>query len=231
MSATAPAATILIIDGEPQIRQTLRSVLRKEGYVSFDTANGTVAIDLLRKQTPDLILFDINMPGGDGQRLCRSIRLYFDGPLVVISALDSERDKILAFDVGADDYLVKPFGIQELLARIRVLLRRFGRKPDNSIIDTKELSINLETRLVTINGKRVTLRPKEFEVLKVLVLARGRPVSPQYLLQVIWGPDVTQAEVLRTVVHELRGKIEAQCSQPIYIRSQPRVGYRFVLPE
>jgi two-component system, OmpR family, KDP operon response regulator KdpE len=112
-----------------------------------------------------------------------------------------------------------------------VLLRRFGRKPDNSIIDTKELSINLETRLVTINGKRVTLRPKEFEVLKVLVLARGRPVSPQYLLQVIWGPDVTQAEVLRTVVHELRGKIEAQCSQPIYIRSQPRVGYRFVLPE
>jgi two-component system, OmpR family, KDP operon response regulator KdpE len=229
--STAPAATILIIDGEPQIRQTLRLVLRQEGYVSFVTADGTVAIDLLRKQTPDLILFDINMPGGDGQSICRSIRLYFDGPLVVISALDSERDKILAFDVGADDYLVKPFGMQELLARIRVLLRRFGPKPGNLIIDTKKLSIDLKARLVTKNGKRVTLTPKEFEVLRVLVLARGKPVSPQHLLQVIWGPDITQAEVLRTVVYELRRKIEPRCSQPIYIRTQPKVGYRFIPPE
>jgi two-component system KDP operon response regulator KdpE len=231
MSATVPAATILIIDGEPEIRQTLQLVLRQEGYVSFDTADGTVAIDLLRKQAPDLVLFDINMPCEDGQKLCRLIRLYFDGPMVVISALDSERDKILAFDAGADDYLVKPFGIQELLARVRVLIRRFGHKPDNIVIDSKELSINLETRLVTINGKRVILRPKEFEVLKVLVLARGRPVSPQNLLQVIWGPNVTQAEVLRTIIHDLRRKIERKCSRPIYIRTEPKVGYRFTFSE
>jgi two-component system, OmpR family, KDP operon response regulator KdpE len=173
---TASAATILIIDGERQIRQMLRSVLRQEGYVPFDTANGAAAMVLLRKQAPVLILFDINMPRGDGQKLCTAIRLYFDGPLVVISALKTERDKVLAFDVGADDYLVKPFGTQELLARIRVLLKRFGRKPAN-VIDTKDLCINLEARLVTVRGKRINLGPKEFEVLKVLVLARGKPVS------------------------------------------------------
>jgi two-component system KDP operon response regulator KdpE len=231
MSATAPAATILIIDGEPQIRQTLRLVLLQEGYVLFDAADGTAAIELLRKQAPDLVLFDINMPCGGGQELCRFIRLYFDGPLVVISALDAERDKILAFDAGADDYLVKPFGMQELLARVRVLISRFARKSDNIIIDTKKLSIDLEARLVTRNGKRVILRPKEFEVLRVLVLARGRPVSPQKLLQVIWGPNVTEAEVLRTIIHDLRRKIERQCSRPIYIRTEPKVGYRFTLPE
>jgi two-component system KDP operon response regulator KdpE len=225
----ASAATILIIDSERQIRQTLRSVLRREGYVPFDTANGAAAIDLLRKQAPDLILFDINMPRGRGQRLCRAIRLYFDGPLIVISALDTERDKVLAFDAGADDYLVKPFGMQELLARIRVLLRRFGRKPAN-IVDTKELCINLEARLVTVGGKRVNLAPKEFEVLKVLVLARGKPVTPQNLLQVVWGQNNKNDESVRTVVHKLRQKIELESSKPTYICTESRVGYRFILP-
>lgn len=228
--STESAATILIIDSERQIRQTLRSVLRQEGYVPFDTANGAAAIDLLRKQAPDLVLFDINMPRGDGQKLCKAIRLYFDGPLVVISALDTERDKVLAFDAGVDDYLVKPFGMQELLARIRLLLRRFGRKPAN-IIDTEDLCINLEARLVTVRGKRANLGPKEFEVLKVLVLARGKPVSPQNLLQVVWGRNIKRAEVLRTVIYELRRKIELQSSKPNYIRTEIAVGYRFILPE
>jgi two-component system KDP operon response regulator KdpE len=228
--STESAATILIIDSERQIRQTLRSVLRQEGYVPFDTANGATAIDLLRKQAPDLVLFDINMPRGDGQKLCKAIRLYFDGPLVVISALDTERDKVLAFDAGADDYLVKPFGMQELLARIRLLLKRFGRKPAN-IIDTEDLCINLEARLVTVRGKRANLGPKEFEVLKVLVLARGKPVSPQNLLQVVWGRNIKRAEVLRTVIYELRRKIELQSSKPNYIRTEIGVGYRFILPE
>lgn len=228
--STESAATILIIDRERQIRQTLRSVLRQEGYVPFGTANGAAAIDLLRKQAPDLVLFDINMPRGDGQKLCKAIRLYFDGPLVVISALDTERDKVLAFDAGVDDYLVKPFGMQELLARIRLLLRRFGRKPAN-IIDTEDLCINLEARLVTVRGKRANLGPKEFEVLKVLVLARGKPVSPQNLLQVVWGRNIKRAEVLRTVIYELRRKIELQSSKPNYIRTEIAVGYRFILPE
>jgi two-component system KDP operon response regulator KdpE len=231
MSATAPAATILIIDGDPQVRQTLRSVLRQEGYVSFDTANGTVAVDLLRTQAPNLVLLDINMPGEDGHELCGLIRLYFDGPLIVISALDSERDKLLAFDAGADDYLVKPFGMQELLARVRLLIRRFGRKSDDIVIDTKQLSIDLEARLVTKNGKRVILTRKQFEVLRVLVLARGRPVSQQNLLQVIWGPNAKRVEVLRTAINELRRKIERRRSGPHYIRTDPKVGYRFVLPE
>jgi two-component system KDP operon response regulator KdpE len=227
--STASAATILIVDCDRQMCQVLRSGLRQEGYVAFDTTNGAAAINLLRKQAPDLILFDINMPRGDGLKLCRALRLYFDGPLVVISGLATERDKILAFDAGADDYVVKPFGMQELFARIRVLLRRFGHRPAN-IVDTKNLCINLETRLVTVRGKCVNLGPKEFEVLKVLVLARGRPVTHRNLLQVVWGRNINYPEIVRVVVHELRRKIELQSSKPKYICTEPHMGYKFVLP-
>jgi two-component system KDP operon response regulator KdpE len=185
MSAVSPA-TILVIDRDRQMRQVIRSAPRQEGYVTFDTASEAAAIDLLRKQEPDLILLDINTPSRKGQRLCKALRLYFDGPLVVISELDTERDKILAFDAGADDYVVKPFGMQELLARIRVLFKRLGHQRAN-IVDTRNLCIDLEARLVTVRGKRVNLGPKEFEVLKVLVLARGKPVTHRNLLQVVWG--------------------------------------------
>jgi two-component system, OmpR family, KDP operon response regulator KdpE len=226
---TESDATILIVDGDRHIRQVLRSVLRQEGYVAFDTANGAAAISLLRKQAPDLILFDINMPLRDGLKLCRTLRLYFDGPLVVISGLATERDKILAFDAGADDYVVKPFGMQELLARIRVLLGRFGHRRAN-IVDTKNLCINLEARLVTVRGKRVNLGPKEFEVLKVLVLARGKPVTHRNLLQVVWGRNINYPEIVRVIVHELRRKIELQSSKPEYICTESHMGYKFILP-
>jgi len=230
--STASAATILIIDSDRQVRQFLRPVLRQEGYVPFDTGSGGAAIDLLRKQAPDLILFDINMPRGDGQKLCRAVRLYFDGPLVVISALDTERHKVLAFDAGADDYVVKPFGMQELLARIRVLLRRFGHQRAK-IVDTHDLCINLEARLVTVRGKRVNLGPKEFEVLRVLALARGKPVTHENLFQVVWGRTIKRDEIqiVRTIIHQLRRKIELQSSKTNYIYTEPRVGYRFILPE
>jgi two-component system KDP operon response regulator KdpE len=228
MSAASPA-TILIIDRDRQIRHVIRSALCQEGYVAFDTASEAAAINLLREQEPDLILLDISAPSREGQRLCRALRLYFDGPLVVISVLDTERDKVLAFDAGADDYVVKPFGIQELLARIRVLLRRFGHRRAN-IVDTKNLCINLESRLVTVRGKRVNLGPKEFEVLKVLVLARGKPVTHRNLLQVVWGRNINYPEIVRVVVRELRQKIETQPSKPKYICTEFRMGYRFIHP-
>ena len=199
------------------------------GYVAFDTASEAAAIDFLREQEPDLILLDISTPSREGQRLCRALRLYFDGPLVVISVLDTERDKVLAFDAGADDYVVKPFGIQELLTRIRVQLRRFGHRRAN-IVDTKNLCINLEARLVTVRGKRVNLGPKEFEVLKVLVLARGKPVTHRNLLQVVWGRNINYPEIVRVIIHELRRKIELQSSKPKYICTEPRMGYKFILP-
>ena len=229
MPAASPAI-ILVIDRDRQMRQVIRSALRQEGYVTFDTASEAAAIDLLRKQEPDLILLDINTPTRKGQRLCKALRLYFDGPLVVISALDTERDKILAFDAGADDYLVKPFGMQELLARIRVLLNRFGHQRAN-IVDTRNLCIDLEARLVTVRGKRVNLGPKEFEVLKVLVLARGKPVSHRNLLQVVWGRNINYPEIVRVLVHELRRKIELQSSKPKYICTEPHMGYKFILPD
>ena len=226
---TESDATILIVDGDRHIRQVLRSVLRQEGYVAFDTANGAAAISLLRKQAPDLILFDINMPLREGLKLCRTLRLYFDGPLVVISGLATERDKILAFDAGADDYVVKPLGMQELLARIRVLLGRFGHRRAN-IVDTKNLCINLEARLVTVRGKRVNLGPKEFEVLKVLVLAQGRPVTHRNLLQIVWGRNIDYPQLVRVAIYELRRKIESKPSKPKFICTDHRMGYRFILP-
>jgi len=197
--------------------------------MAFDTANGAAAISLLRKQAPDLILFDINMPLREGLKLCRTLRLYFDGPLVVISGLATERDKILAFDAGADDYVVKPFGMQELLARIRVLLGRFGHRRAN-IVDTKNLCINLEARLVTVRGKRVNLGPKEFEVLKVLVLAQGRPVTHRNLLQIVWGRNIDYPQLVRVAIYELRRKIESKPSKPKFICTDHRMGYRFILP-
>jgi two-component system KDP operon response regulator KdpE len=229
MSAASPA-TILIIDRDRQIRQVIRSALCQEGYVPFDTASEAGAIDLLRKQEPDLILFDISTPSREGQRLCGALRLYFDGPLVVISVLDTERDKVLAVDAGADDYVVKPFGMQELLARIRVLLRRCGHQRA-SIVGTRNFCLDLGARIVTVRGKRVYLGPKEFEVLKVLVLARGKPVTHRNLLQVVWGQNINHREILRVVIHELRHKIELQSSKPKYICTEPHIGYRFILPE
>jgi two-component system, OmpR family, KDP operon response regulator KdpE len=224
--ATALAATILIIDAERPIRQRLRSVLREEGYIALDTGNARAAMEVLRTRAPDLILFDINMPSENGPELCKNIRLYFDGPLIVISARRTERHKVLAFDCGADDYVVKPFGMQELLARIRILLGRVGRKPTN-VIDTKLLCISLESRLVAVRGKRVHLGPKEFGVLKALVLAGGKPVTVRDLLRVVWGRNSRHEESVRSVVYELRQKLEL----PNCVCVEPGVGYRFVLPE
>jgi two-component system, OmpR family, KDP operon response regulator KdpE len=227
---TVLAPIILIIDSERGIRQALRSLLRGEGFVSFDTGSTSVGMRLVRKQAPDLILFDINIPQREGLKLCRTLRLSFDGPLVVISALETERDKVLAFEAGADDYVVKPFGTQELLARIRVLLRRFGHQPAK-IVETRDLCIDIESRLVTVRGRRVRLGPKEFEVLKVLVLANGKPVTHRNLLQVVWGRNIDYPQLVRVAIYELRRKIELKPSKPQFIFTDHRMGYRFILPE
>jgi two-component system KDP operon response regulator KdpE len=224
-----PAPIILIIDRERGIRQALRSLLHGEGFVSFDTGSTSVGMRLVRKQAPDLILFDINIPQREGLKLCRTLRLSFDGPLIVISALETERDKVLAFEAGADDYVAKPFGTQELLARIRVLLRRFGHQ-QAKVVETKGLCIDLESRLVTVRGRRVRLGPKEFEVLKVLVLAHGKPVTHRNLLQVVWGRNVDYPQLVRVAIYELRRKIELKPSKPEFICTDHRMGYRFILP-
>ena len=225
------AATILVVDDEPQIRRVLRSTLTSEGYSVIEARDGSEALEKLRSERPDLILLDMNMPVLDGLQACREIRSGSEIPIVMLTVRNSEKDKVRALDAGADDYVIKPFGIQELLARVRALLRRVANENEPLPLRSKELTVDFEKRAVSVRGAAVHLTPKEFDVLKVLVAGDGRPISHRRLLQSVWGPDYgDETESLRVVINQLRKKIEANPAKPKYIQTEPWVGYRFNLP-
>jgi len=224
-------ATILVVDDEPQIRRVLRATLAREGYEVIEARNGLEAVELTVKERPNLILLDFNMPEMNGVETCRRLRLSFEGPIIMVTVRSAEQDKVVALDSGADDYVVKPFAIDELKARIRAALRR--SRPEGAFpnIDLPELSIDLERRNVVVRGERIHLTPKEFDVLRVLLSQRGKPISHMKLLRTVWGPDYgEQTENLRAVIRQLRTKIEANPAQPRYILTEPWLGYRFELP-
>jgi two-component system KDP operon response regulator KdpE len=221
-------ATILVVDDEPQIRRVMRSTLSTHGYVITEATNGEDAIESARKNKPDLILLDVNMPGMGGIEACREIRRGSDAPIIMLTVRNAEKDKVAALDAGADDYVVKPFGIEELLARIRSALRRYS--PDEKIppFASKDLTVDFESRGVTVRGQDVHLTPKEFDVLKHLVANQGKPLTHRRLLQSVWGPDYgEETENLRVVINQLRKKIEADPAKPKYILTEPWIGYRF----
>lgn len=224
------APVILLVDDESQIRRVLRTSLAAHGYVVREAATGEQAIDEIRKEIPDLLVLDINMPGMGGLEACREIRRSWDLPIIMLSVRNSERDKVGALDAGADDYIVKPFGIQELLARVRATLRRYHHTDSSgpAVVTLPELTIDLEHRVVQRHGERVRLTPKEFELLRQLVLSAGKPVSHRQLLQTVWGPDYgEETEYLRVFINQLRKKIEPDPAHPQYILTEPWVGYRF----
>jgi two-component system, OmpR family, KDP operon response regulator KdpE len=224
-------ATILVVDDEPQIRRVLRATLSSSRYDVVEAQNGEEAIEVVIRERPNLILLDVNMPGMTGLEACSKIRLSFQGPIIMVTVCNAERDKIVALDSGADDYVVKPFAMGELLARIRAALRRSS--PDEPLpkIETPELSVDLENRLVEVRGQRVHLSPKEFDVLRLLVIQQEKPLSHRRLLQVVWGPDHGEdTENLRFVIKELRKKIEKDPAHPRYILTEPWMGYRFEIP-
>ncbi|HSY65778.1 MAG TPA: response regulator transcription factor, partial [Terriglobales bacterium] len=163
-------ATVLVVDDEPQIRRVLRATLSSNGYEVVEAKSGQEAIEMVVAERPDLILLDVNMPGMSGLEACTKIRMSFDGPIMMVTVRNAERDKIAALDAGADDYVVKPFAIGELLARIRAALRRSNPAESLPGIELPELSIDFEKRTVKVRGARVHLAPKEFEVLRLLVL-------------------------------------------------------------
>ena len=174
---------------------------------------------------------DMNMPVMDGIEACREIRSSSSVPVIMLTVRNAERDKVRALDAGADDYVVKPFGIQELLARIRAALRRSPNEDTEAVVSSKELSFDFEKRVITVRGKPVHLTPKEFELLRQLVASRGKPISHRRLLQAVWGPDYgNETESLRVVINQLRKKIELDPAKPQYIRTEPWVGYRLMLP-
>jgi two-component system KDP operon response regulator KdpE len=224
-------ANILVVDDEPQIRRVLRSTLSSRGYIISEAASGEEALELLPKLKPDLILLDVNLPGISGVDTCREIRRSSDAPLIMLTVRNAERDKVLALDAGADDYVTKPFGIEELLARIRASLRRYPSADTLPPFVSKELTVDFDLRRVTAAGLDVHLAPKEFEVLRHLIANQGKPVTHRRLLQTIWGPEHgEETEVLRVVINQLRRKIEKDPSRPKLIVTEPWVGYRFQAP-
>lgn len=222
------AQTILVVDDEPQIRRVLRSTLSSRGYVIVDGKTGEEGIELARQHKPDLILLDVNMPGIGGLEACREIRRGSNAPIIMLTVRNAERDKVAALDAGADDYVVKPFGIEELLARVRAALRRHGSITALEPFKTNDLSVDFESRTVRAHGVDVHLTPKEFDVLKLLIANEGKPLPHRRVLQAVWGPDYgEETENLRVVINQLRKKIESDPTHPKYLLTEPWVGYRF----
>lgn len=226
------SAKILVVDDEPQVRRVMRATLTAEGYTILEARNGEEALEVFRAQPPDIILLDVNMPGMDGLEACRQIRGNSEVPIIMLTVRSAERDKVLALDAGADDYVVKPFGIQELLARIRAALRRTLPLDSLPAFVSRDLSVDFEARRVTARGRDVHLTPKEFELLRQLVANQGRPLTHRRLLQAVWGPDYgDEPEYLRVTVNQLRKKIEPDPAHPRFILTEPWVGYRFEPPK
>jgi two-component system KDP operon response regulator KdpE len=226
------SATILVVDDEPQIRRVLRSTLSFRGYTISEVASGEEAVEVAAKLKPDLILLDVNLPGMSGIETCREIRRSTDVPIIMLTVRNAERDKVVALDAGADDYVTKPFGIEELLARIRASLRRHPTADALQPFISKELSVDFESRRITVAGEEVHLAPKEFEVLRHLIANLGKPVTHRRLLQIVWGPEYgEETENLRVVINQLRKKIEKDPGQPKFILTEPWVGYRFQSPK
>jgi two-component system KDP operon response regulator KdpE len=224
-------ATILVVDDEPQIRRVLQATLSSSGYDVIEAKNGQEAVEMVIRERPTLILMDVNMPGMSGLEACSKIRLSFAGPIIMVTVRNSEQDKILTLDSGADDYVVKPFTMGELLARIRAALRRSGSEGPLPKFESPQLSVDLERRIVDVRGERVHLSPKEVDVLRLLIIQQGKPLTHKKLLQTVWGPDHgEETENLRVVINQLRKKIEKDPTRPRYILTEPWLGYRFQLP-
>ena len=220
---------ILVVDDEPNILGTLAPLLRTRGYEVFTARTANAARDAIARDQPDLIVLDLGLPDADGVDLCREIREAHSVPIVVLSARGAESDKVRALDVGADDYVTKPFGAEELTARIRAALRRSDSPAATAgPIVRGSIVIDQERFRVLRDGEELRLTPKEFELLLYLALRPGRVLTHRAILRAIWGTNaVNQPEHLRVLVGALRKKIEPNPSSPKYILTEPWVGYRF----
>jgi two-component system KDP operon response regulator KdpE len=223
---------ILVVDDEPQIRRVMRTALAAEGYIVVTAKSAGEAFEELRDERFDLILLDVNMPGVSGLEACSEIRRTSEIPIIMLTVRDGEADKIAALDSGADDYVIKPFSIPELMARIRANLRRSGYRAisGTSTLSFGEVVINLGTRHVHVHGHDVRFTPKEFDLLHYFATHPDVTIPHGKLLQAVWGPDYgNETEYLHVFVNQIRRKIEADPANPVHLITEPRVGYRFRL--
>lgn len=221
---------ILVVDDEPQITRVLKTTLSAKGYGIRTASDGEQALHEMKNWAPDLIITDLRMPNMDGLALCRAVRKESRVPIIVLSVKGEEAVKVEALDAGADDYVTKPFNVNELLARVRAALRRSAlpAEPETPLIDVGKFRIDIAARKVQVGGREVHLTPKEFDLLIYLAKHAGRVVTHRALLTAVWGPNsAQQPEYLRVFVGHLRKKLEADESTPRYILTEPWVGYRF----
>ena len=224
---------VLVVDDEPQIRRVLRSTLAARGYEVQDAPTGEDALTAMRQNRFDLVLLDVNMPGMGGLEACREIRAGSAVAIIMLTVSDSEEDKVGALDAGADDYVTKPFGMPELLARIRAALRRLPAYPErDQLVVVGDLQVNFMLRRVIARDREIRLTPKEFDLLQYLIANPNVPIPHAKLLQAVWGPDYgDQLQYLRVFVNQLRKKIEPDPAHPRYIITEPWVGYTFAMAE
>jgi len=221
------SARVLVVDDEPQIVRGLKVILRTAGYAVEAAASKAEAVAALAARPPDALVLDLVLPDGQGVELCQEVRRWSRLPIVVLSAVGDEREKVRALDAGADDYITKPFGTDELLARLRVVLRRSGEVAGSPRLELGEIVIDLADRRVERNGEAVHLTPIEFELVRTLARHHGRLVTHRQLLQEVWGPEYgAETHYLRVHVAHIRSKLEADASRPHYLITEPGVGYR-----
>ena len=226
-------AKILVVDDEPKIRMFIRANLEVRGYQVYLAQDGVEAVEEAARILPDVIVLDVNMPRMDGIEACRKIREWASTPIIILSVRDGEKDKVRALDEGADDYVTKPFGIEELLARIRVALRHSRNiDADTPVFSAGNLEVDFSKQLVIHRGAAVKLTRTEYQLLAYLVSNSGKLLTHRDLLHNVWGPEYgEEIEYVRTFITQLRRKIEDDPSNPQFIVTEPRIGYRFVNPD
>jgi two-component system KDP operon response regulator KdpE len=223
---------ILVVDDEAPIRRFLSLTLESQGYRVFEAASGGEAISLAAAEKPDVVMLDLGLPDMDGIEVTRLLREWTRAPIIILSVRGAEKDKIAALDAGADDYLTKPFGTGELLARLRAAVRRSARVPDSPVFTSGSLTVDLSRRLVSLAGNEVSLTPNEYDLLRALVAGAGKVLTHRQLLREVWGPEYgDELHMLHVNVSNLRHKIEADPSRPHLIVTEPGVGYRLITGE
>jgi two-component system KDP operon response regulator KdpE len=218
---------VLVADDEAPIRRYLRAALNAQGFTVYEAANGQDAINAVLADHPDIIILDLGLPDFDGIEVTRRLREWSQIPIIILSVREAEQDKIAALDAGADDYLTKPFSSGELMARMRVVMRRQASKHDEPILHVDQLQMDLSRRIVSVNENEVSLTPTEYDILRLLMQNAGKVMTHHHLLRQVWGTAYeSEMHLLRVNISNLRRKIEPDPTRPHYLLTEPGVGYR-----
>jgi two-component system, OmpR family, KDP operon response regulator KdpE len=220
-------AKVLVVDDERSIRKFLRASLISHGFDVYEAETGKMALMQAANLLPDVLILDLGLPDIDGIDVTRQLREWSQAPIIILSVRDQEREKIRALDAGADDYLTKPFGVGELIARVKVALRHAYKTDTQPVFQVSNLRVDLIRRIVTVDGREISLTPNEYELLKLLIQNAGKVITHRQILHHIWGTDYeTEAHLLRVNISNLRHKIEPNPAQPTYILTESGIGYR-----